>query len=67
MSTYFAYDGSYGDGNALLILDTHAFTDEDWEAIDAASDTERVSVAIDIHYKHEVESFHEEETDTEAR
>jgi hypothetical protein len=46
MMTYFATDGSYGDGEDILVLDTWEWTDEMWDFIgDEARDGERVYVA----------------------
>lgn len=46
--TYFAEDGSYGDAERLVVMDTSDWTDEDWEKIEEASDWERPTVAQDI-------------------
>ena len=42
---YFAMDGNYGDARGMLMLDTTKWTDEDWDEIEEASDSERVGVA----------------------
>jgi hypothetical protein len=42
---YFAADGNYGDAAGLLVLETTYWREIDWEILDAASDTHRVSVA----------------------
>jgi hypothetical protein len=43
--TYFATDGSYGDGDYILVTDTDNWTPEDWATIEEASDLERPDVA----------------------
>lgn len=48
MMTYFATDGSYGDPNGLVILDTTDWTPEDWDNIDAESDWLRIDRALQI-------------------
>ena len=45
---YFAADGSYGDATDMLIVDTDLFTQEDWDEIDNASDSERSDLAQQI-------------------
>jgi hypothetical protein len=47
-----ADDGSYGYGK-LLMFDTASWTDEDFNRLDEASDSERVDVAVDIEYQKE--------------
>jgi hypothetical protein len=44
-STYFAWDGSFGDAMELIIVDTANWTDEQWDAIDGCLDSERVLLA----------------------
>jgi hypothetical protein len=48
-----ADDGSYGYGK-LLMFDTESWTDEDFNRLDEASDSERVDVAVDIEYQKEM-------------
>jgi hypothetical protein len=52
---YFAEDGSYGLAMDIEILDIeeYPFTEEDWQAIDEASDTERLEVVRGIKYKYD--------------
>lgn len=35
--TYIAQDGSYGDAHGLVIVDTTAWSDADWNAFDGSS------------------------------
>jgi hypothetical protein len=46
--TYFAEDGSYGDAERLVVMDTSDWTDEEWQKIEEASDWERPAIAQDI-------------------
>ena len=46
--TYFANDGSYGDANGLVIIDTRAWSPEDWEAVENANDYTRSNLAHNI-------------------
>ena len=46
--TYFAEDGSYGDAENLVLLDTSNWTDKDWHEIEWSSDWERPIVAQTI-------------------
>jgi hypothetical protein len=48
MSTYFAMDGNYGYAHGLVVIDTKAWTVEDWDAIENASDYDRITVALTI-------------------
>lgn len=43
--TYFAADGSYGDANGVVIIDTRAWSPEDWAAIESVGDFTRANVA----------------------
>ena len=45
---YFADDGSYGNARGLYIAETSDWSDEQWEAIDEASDYDRHEIASDI-------------------
>ncbi len=45
---YFTADGSYGDATDMLVIDTDLFTQEDWDEIDNASDSERSDLAQQI-------------------
>jgi hypothetical protein len=45
---YFASDGSYGDAEKLIIVDTSEWTEEDWQEIDMAGDSDRAVVAYAI-------------------
>lgn len=46
--TYFAVDGSYGDGDGIVIADTTYWTDEDFDAIDNETDYYRPQLALEI-------------------
>ena len=46
--TYFAMDGNYGDSHGLVIINTSAWTQEDWDAIEMAGDYDRIVVALEI-------------------
>lgn len=45
---YFAADGSYGDANTLLVLDTSDWTEADWAEIDETPDEMRAFVALEL-------------------
>lgn len=44
-NTYFATDGSYGDAEGLVLLDTSEWSDEKWEEVNQMTDVERYSFA----------------------
>ena len=46
--TYFAKDGSYGDAAGMVIIDTRAWSNDQWDRIDNASDYERAAIAASI-------------------
>ena len=46
--TYFAQDGSYGDAAGLIIIDTRAWNQDEWDRVDNALDLMRVSVALEV-------------------
>ena len=46
--TYFAGDGSYGDASGLVIIDTRAWNNDQWDSIESASDYTRANVAQSI-------------------
>jgi len=48
MPTYFAQDGNYGEAYGLIVLDTSVWSADDWEFVEAASDSTRVSHAIRV-------------------
>lgn len=52
MKHYFAKDGNYGNAYAMFTCDTVEWTEEDWQAIEESSDSERVNVAIAIASKY---------------
>jgi hypothetical protein len=45
--TYFAADGSFGDADGLVIIDTSNFTESEWSGLDGAGDTDRL---VDAEY-----------------
>jgi hypothetical protein len=47
-STYFATDGSYGTAQNLEVIDTSAWTGEDWAEIENATDADRAYTASAI-------------------
>jgi hypothetical protein len=50
-NTFFSIDGSYGSGTDILVVDTSSWTEEDWNAVDEASDSERLEVARNLTIK----------------
>lgn len=48
MTAYFAADGSYGDATGLVIIDTSNLTEENWQAIEEASDEHRAQLAASL-------------------
>ena len=46
--TYFANDGSYGAAAGLVVLDTRAWNNDQWDAVENASDYDRAAIAIKI-------------------
>lgn len=44
-NTYFATDGSYGDEDNLIVLDTSDWSDEKWELVRQMTDSERYAFA----------------------
>ena len=51
--SYFASDGSFGSTDQLIIvMDTTNWTEQDWQDIEEASDSERASVAHEIAQRH---------------
>ena len=45
---YFTVDGSYGSADGMSVFDTSAWSDEDWAAVEIASDSERLAVAREV-------------------
>ena len=43
--SYFAEDGNYGSGNGVLILDTTAWSELDWQMVEETQDELRPRVA----------------------
>jgi hypothetical protein len=52
MNTYFAADGSYGDADHLVTIDTSEWTGADWNEIDGAPDDRRRTTALAIARRH---------------
>lgn len=48
MTTYFAADGSYGPAAGMLVANTNAWSQDDWDRIEEATDMERLAVAIHV-------------------
>lgn len=46
--TYFAHDGSWGDAAGLTIIDTTAWTNEDYEKLDGVSDENLPDAAVAV-------------------
>jgi len=46
--SYFASDGSYGDADDAVIVDTSKWCEDDWNEIVWAHDSERAKVAMRI-------------------
>lgn len=46
--TYFAADGSYGDAAGLVVIDTSDWDQDDWDHVDFAPESERLSVAREL-------------------
>jgi hypothetical protein len=53
--TYFATDGSYGDGNSILNIDTSNWTDEMWDTVENAHDSNRIVIAHRFHHGYSVD------------
>lgn len=49
---FFSNDGSYGDAEDILIVNTDQWSEEDWRDIDDASDMTRLAIAREIEEKH---------------
>ena len=46
--TYFAGDGSYGDASGLVIIDTRAWNNDQWQAVEESHDYSRAALAAMI-------------------
>lgn len=55
---YFDADGCWGtaDEGYFVVLDTTAWTADDWQEVDSCRDSERMMVAIGIGMKYEVQA-----------
>lgn len=49
---YFTEDGSYGSAKRLVRIITTDWSDDDWQQVEEATDSERRSVALSIETKH---------------
>lgn len=47
---YFASDGSYGDADGIVLIDTTEWTAAEWEEIDGMTDSERYEFALALEY-----------------
>lgn len=56
---YFSQDGNYGDADALLVVDTTDWTNEDWDEIDEAPDYDRPRIARLISNKYRLDEIEE--------
>jgi len=45
---YFAADGNYGNARQLVVVDTSDWTEDEWEDVDNAPDSERGSIALQL-------------------
>lgn len=48
MRTYFAQDGSYGDADGIVVLDTNQWSDYEWNLVSLCADRDRTELAQDI-------------------
>ena len=48
MFIYFAKDGSFGDADGLVVLDTRTWSDGDWQQVENASDYSRAAEAVQV-------------------
>lgn len=47
-TTYFAVDGSYGDAEEIIIVDTTDWSDDEWYAIRECTDSSRHGIVTQI-------------------
>ena len=47
---YFASDGSYGDADGIVLIDTSEWTFVEWEEINNMTDSERYEFALALEY-----------------
>ncbi len=55
MLSYFAKDGSFGDADGILIIDTSEWSDEDWENVSEVTDEARATAAVVAASAHAIE------------
>jgi hypothetical protein len=53
MMHYFAKDGSYGDAEGLVLIDTTEWTAFEWDQVEDAHDTDRVAMAKQVDELHQ--------------
>lgn len=55
---YFDADGCWGTAEEgyFVVLDTTAWTDDDWDVLDRCGDGERMELAVEISRKYEVQA-----------
>ena len=47
-NTYFTQDGTYGDAEDILVVDTTNWTEDDWERVGEVPDSIRLLTAYNI-------------------
>lgn len=48
MTTYFASDGNFGDAEGMVMVDTTDWTEEEWEIIENARESDRAEIASQL-------------------
>jgi len=48
MLTFFSTDGSFGAASGMVMIDTRAWSNEDWLEVENATDDVRVRVAVEV-------------------
>ena len=56
---YFAKDGSYGDADGLVVIDTSNWTAQDWASLEGAADDMMVVIALGIYELRKSSEFDE--------
>lgn len=65
--TYFAKDGSYGDGEGILVINTDGWTNEMWETIENATDEMRIVIAHRFFHAYSVDEVSDLLQETEVK